>query len=186
MLKKVVIAVSVILLISCTRTPASTKKDDNINQEQQVITTVTLNKEKGNDAKTFNIESTKIIIDEDVTFIIGDTVTEQIRNNKNLIITNTLFGGEFGPIDGVKQDNYSIGWNDQNRIVYIEIFKSGILTQDGVHVGMKVKDILSLYGEPTEVDTYYIRYLNYDFEVVGMHLTIADDIVTKIFFYTYV
>ncbi|MDR2478409.1 MAG: hypothetical protein LBD48_03745 [Treponema sp.] len=129
-----------------------------------------------NDQSKFEIESAMIITPDSEKWFIGKTVKEEA----NTQIISTLFGVPFGPIDGLYNNHIKIGWNNRNRILYIEVLSSEVKTQDGIVIGDTKERVLSILGIPYIEKINEYRYQNIDFELIGIIFQFCGNRVSKI------
>jgi len=145
---------------------------------------------KINEDSRIEIESVSVSTPDGETWYIGRRITEEFIEKANTIISTDLFGITFGPIDGFEDNLLRIGWNNRNRVLYIEVLSDKIKTKDGIALGdskEKVLDILGIpYIEVVNEDVNQLRYDNTDFEVRGLLFQFDNDIVIKIYLFSYV
>jgi hypothetical protein len=105
-----------------------------------------------------------IITPDGEKWFIGKTVKEEA----NTQVISTLFGVPFGPIDGLYNNHIKIGWNNRNRILYIEALSPEVKTQDGIVIGDTKERVLTILGVPYIEKPDEYRYQNIDFELIGI------------------
>jgi hypothetical protein len=144
------------------------------------------NDRKVNRASYINIESIAIITPDGERWFMGKKLDGIFTSKANVSISSDLFGVKFGPINGFKSDLMQVGWNNQNRVLYIEVFSRDVKTNDGLAIGNTREKVLETLGSPY-IETYnQYRYQNMDFEVVGIIFQFENERILKIILYCYV
>ncbi len=193
-MKHLSIFVLVFILVSCSNSAKGNAEPKVVPTANSVVPSsvvaevpVMPSKEIVNEDSGLNIESVAVLTPEADRWFIGKTIGEETINKKNCTITTDVFGATFGPIDGYRNDSMIIGWNNRNRIVYIEIVTNSVKTVDGFTIGSSKQDILSKFGVPYIETEDQFRYQNTDFEIVGILFKFdkSDKVISTILF-TYV
>lgn len=195
-MKKIsVLIMFVLLFLSCNRYSSAQqsrgKDDKNLKVGQNEISK---NIEIASEVKYESLEKIKISLDymkvylpNEESYYIGMNAEEDLLLKKNTSIETTRFGGQFGPIDGYSNGSIILGWNNQNRIVYIEILNAEIKTKDHIGLNSSEDEVLEVFGAPHIEKDDVLRYQNTDFEVVGILFDLNPDRrVSKITIFTYV
>lgn len=141
---------------------------------------------KVNRESRINIESIAITTPDGERWFMGKKVDDGFTQKANTSISSDLFGVKFGPIKGLKNDLMQVGWNNQNRVTYIEIFSRTIKTNDGLAIGDTKETVLETLGLPYIETSNQYRYQNIDFEVVGIIFQFENERIIKIILYCYV
>jgi hypothetical protein len=118
---------------------------------------------------------------------IGKKLDDSVLEKKNVTIATKMFGVEFGPIDGYSDDTLKIGWNNRNRVVYIEILSPTLRLPSGLALGASKSEVINLLGLPYMEKKHEFRYQNIETEVIGvLFIFSADDRVESIVMFAYV
>ncbi len=121
------------------------------------------------------------------TWSIGKVIEDEILEQKNIVISTSEFGVEFGPIDGFDSGSLILGWNDRKRLLYVATTSAEIRTVDGLGVGLRKTAVLERLGPPIAETERLLRYQNTDTELVGILFYLNQDgLVTKIVLFSYV
>ena len=134
-----------------------------------------------------NPESLIIITENGNQWSIYQQVDEDTTNLSNGEYGCTLVHGHFGPMPGVKNSNWIIGWNNQNIILYIEILSTDVMTIDGLKIGMTKEDVIEALGVPFIEYEDRFRYQNSENEVCGILFVFNDgSVIERIILFAYV
>jgi hypothetical protein len=144
------------------------------------------NDRKVNRMSYINMESIAIITPDGERWFMGKKLDDIFTRKANTSISSDLFGVKFGPINGFKSELMQIGWNNQNRVLYIEVFSRAIKTNDGLAIGDTQEKVLKTLGLPYIETSNQYRYQNVDFEVVGIIFQFENERIKKIILYCYV
>ncbi len=140
-----------------------------------------------NETASIEFSSVNVILPDGAVISIGDIVSEDMKKKSNSIIETRIFHVRFGPIDAYKTDNIQIGWNNQNRIIFLEVLNDTIVTADGLKLGDTREKVLSILGSPTfEYSDGALRFENIDYELVGMLFHFENNKVSRLILFTYV
>jgi hypothetical protein len=132
-------------------------------------------------------ESVSLILTDGTFLRIGQKIEEEKIKDKNIIINNDLFGISFGPFDGIVNKEFIIGWNNQNRIVYLEALSIEIKTFNKIILGDKKEIILEKLCVPYIENNKILRYQNNENETLGIIFILNDNNkVSKIIMFTYI
>ena len=183
MRKMPLLFISCFLLFYCTRQnnfknllPTET----NIINDKAVINEASIN------ANSFIApDSIAVINREGEKWFIGQVVNDDVIRKSNIQIDSALFGVVFGPIKGYVDDNIKIGWNNQNRILYIELLSGNFETIDGIRLGDSKEKIKDALGLPYSESSNEYRYQNIEFEVIGIIFQFIDDRASNIVLFSY-
>jgi hypothetical protein len=133
-----------------------------------------------------SLKSIGVITANGEKWFIGKDVEEEIITKTNTTVTTDLFGVEFGPINGFKNEELIAAWNNQKRVLYIEILSPTAKTNDGLTLGSSKQELVAILGEPRIKKQNSFRYDNLEFEVQGIIFQFDDnDIITRIVLYSY-
>ena len=72
---------------------------------------------KINHHSRLELESISVITYEGDAWYIWKDVSEEYTGISNIVITTSIFGVPFGPIDGYENEQLKIGWNNRNRVL---------------------------------------------------------------------
>jgi len=134
-----------------------------------------------------NPESLIVIIENGDQWSIYQRLDEDTTNQSNGEYGCTLVHNYFGPMPGIKNSNWIIGWNNQNIILYIEILSTDVMTIDGLKIGMTKEDVIEALGVPFIEYEDRFRYQNSENEVCGILFVFDDDgIIERIILFAYV
>jgi hypothetical protein len=140
-----------------------------------------------NENSTLDLESILLRTSNGEDWFIGKEIGDELKAMANHTITTDIFGGSFGPIDGYADTSLIIGWNNQNRVVYLELLDNNIQTANGLTIGATQEEVLEKFGEPYLRTKNMFRYQNSEFEIVGIIFIFNENnIVKKIVLFTYV
>jgi len=188
MFKTVFFVLLVILFSSCTKTNADISSVKLAYPEKtKVLGTGKIEKQIVNTGSVFNVSSASVQTEHGGNWFIGQTVGSDLITSSNVKISTNELGVQFGPIEGFKDDDVTIGWNNQRKVVFIEINSLSVKTVDGVKKKLGKNDVFKLLGVPFVDKTNQWRYQNTEFEVVGMIINFDNNgIVEKIIIFSYV
>ncbi len=132
-------------------------------------------------------ESVSVFFENEILWSIGQNVDLEIKKRENTTILTDLLGVPFGPISGIEESNYKIGWNNMDVIMYIEITDQTVKTADNLSIGSTKSDVIKTLGLPHIENNKSLRYQNSDFEIFGILFLLDDnDIVSRIILFAYV
>jgi len=118
---------------------------------------------------------------------IGDVVSDELKAKTNTSIQRSELGVPFGPIDGFADSDIRIGWNNRNRVIYIEALSNAVRTADGLQIGSTRDEVVQTLGTPYMEDDLYMRYQNNEVETIGILFRLdASQKVVGIVLFTYV
>lgn len=152
-------------------------------QAQPIIQVDTV---KMNRHSRLELESISVTTPEGDVWYIWKDVSEEYTKISNTIVTTSIFGVPFGPIDGYENEQLKIGWNNRNRVLYVEVLSNKVKTFDGITLGDTKEKVIDLMGDPYIEDYNQLRYQNIDFEMAGILFQFERGIITKIFLFGYV
>ena len=132
------------------------------------------------------LESISVIVPDGDIWYIWKSVDEGFTEKANTVVVTDIFDVAFGPIDGFENEFLRIGWNNRNRVMYIEVLSNEVITHDGIRLGHSKEKIIDILGDPFIKDSDQFRYQNIDFEVAGMLFLFENNVVTKIYLFAYV
>lgn len=109
----------------------------------------------------------KIIVDSNI-YTLGDKISEKIESN--YILENKFFFAfnKDTKLNALSENKTIIGWNKNNRIVFISSENEKAKTTLNVGVGDTEEDVYKKYGEPTTKGNNCYRYENYEYEFMGL------------------
>jgi hypothetical protein len=157
-----------------------------IDTQTQVHSNYQTDTKKINYNSRLEIKSVSVTSPDGEIWFIGKKLDEKFVEQVNTIISTNIFGISFGPINGIEDNQLRIGWNNQNRVLYIEVLSDKVMTADGVVLGDTKEKILSIFGPPYIEENRQFRYQNDDFEIAGILFQFENNIVVKIFLFGYV
>jgi hypothetical protein len=141
---------------------------------------------KVNTQSYIDIGSIAVLTPDGNRWFIGKKLDSNFTEKTNGTISSDLFERKFGPLNGYRDELMQVGWNNQNRVVYIEVFSDSITTKDGISLGDTKEKILQTLGVPYIETLNEWRYWNLEFEVVGIIFQFENGRVIKMILYTYV
>jgi hypothetical protein len=159
---------------------------NNIDMLNQTSSSIQADTRKINQHSRLELESVSVTTLEGDVWYIGKDVNEEYTKMSNTIITTSIFGVPFGPIDGCEDEQLKIGWNNRNRVLYVEVLSNKVKTYDGISLGDTKEKVIELLGDPYIEEYNQFRYQNIDFEMIGILFQFEEGVVTKIFLFGYV
>jgi hypothetical protein len=142
---------------------------------------------KINKQSYIDIGSIAVITPEGEKWFIGKKLDDNFTGKTNdTVFSSNLLEREYGPINGYRDELMRVGWNKQNRVLYIEVLSGSVKTKDGISLGDTKEIISQTLGVPYLETLDEWRYLNLDFEVVGIVFQFKSEKVVKIIIYSHV
>jgi hypothetical protein len=131
-------------------------------------------------------KSVALLTEGGETISIGAIVSDELIDKSNAVVTSDELGVPFGPITGFANSDTLIGWNNQRRIIYVELFSRRVATFDGIRIGATREEIVRILGAPYIEKASGIRYQNTETENVGILFVFnAFQIVVRIVLFAY-
>jgi hypothetical protein len=140
---------------------------------------------KVNNQSYIDIGSIAVLTPNGEKWFIGKKLDGDFTKKTNVTVSSDLFGRKFGPLNGYKDELMQVGWNNQNRILYIEVSSSSVITKDGISLGDTKEKIFKTIGVPYIETPNEWRYWNLEFEVVGIIFQFENERVVRIILYSY-
>ena len=97
---------------------------------------------------------------------IGQKLPEKLKANS--IIETELINKTVVNLDSYDNGRIKIGWNNQMRIIYIQIYSNDIETTDSLKIGSTREEVIKKLGVPYLEKEDFIRYQNIEKEIVGI------------------
>jgi hypothetical protein len=133
----------------------------------------------------FPYEAAGVMLASGEKWFIGQDVDDEVIAKSNIVVETSMFGKRFGPIDGFEDGNVKVAWNDQKRIIYIEVLISTVKTYSGLTLGSKRTDVLDTLGIPRLETENTLRYDNAWDEIFGIIFQFENDSAVKIVLFVY-
>lgn len=116
---------------------------------------------------------------------IGQVVNDDFISKSNTVVETSMFGPHFGPIDGFEDENVKVAWNNQKRILYIEVLSQTVKTYSGLTLGSTKIDVMSTLGIPHFESSNMLRYDNFFDDIWGVIFQFENNIAKKIILFCY-
>lgn len=164
-----------------------TEQEKNKKKLQKVINYLEEGKEVYHENTTIGIKSIAITDTEKKIWFPGKNIPKEMKENSNVEITAQILGMSFGPLDGYDNGKMTIGWNNQDKIIFIQVYSQQLITSDMIRIGTSKREVLSKLGIPYMEKKNLLQYANIENEMVGLLLIFTkDEIVTELILFTYI
>jgi hypothetical protein len=126
-----------------------------------------------------------VMLESGEKWFTGQDVDDEVIAKSNIVVETSMFGPYFGPLDGFEDGKVKVAWNDQKRILYIEVLRSTVKTYSGLTLGSKRTDVLDTLGIPHFESKHTLRYDNSWDGTWGIIFQFENDIAVKIVLFAY-
>lgn len=189
-MKKLFILFSLVIYLSISCVESSNNEISNAELETkgETVAETSVVEETVIEEKVLQKKSMSVISNSEVLWSIYQDVDKTIKEKSNAKIKmESIVINVEGSMDGIETNDYEIGWNNMDVILYIEIMNNTLTTTDGLTIGSTKEEVLDALGKPHSTISDSLRYQNSKYETFGiLFLLDENDIVTNIILFAYV
>jgi hypothetical protein len=140
--------------------------------------------EKRNDpSDDFPKEAAGVRLSSGEKWFIGQDVDDAVIAKSNIVVETRIFSPYFVPrftMNGFEDGNVKVAWDDQKRIMYIEVLMPMVKTYSDLTLGSKRTDVLDALGIPRIETEHTLRYDNAWYGIWGILFQFENDSAVKV------
>ncbi|GHT57742.1 hypothetical protein FACS1894109_10550 [Spirochaetia bacterium] len=118
-------------------------------------------------------------------WFIGQAVDDNFISKSNTVVETRMFLKSFGPINGFEDENVKVAWNNQKRILYIEVLSPTVKTYSGLTLGSTKTDVMDTLGIPHIETSNTLRYDNFWDDIWGIIFQFENGVAIKVVLFCY-